>query len=533
MKIDYLHIRTSFKNVEDLEIDFDNRQLLTVLIGRNGSGKSNVIEALVRIFRALDLGDEPAPFSYKLRYSLGSSSDRLIEVDASPEYGSTPIQQHKIQVSILGESGQYSLPESISLSKVTRDKEGNSDYLPKHLFTYYSGPSDRLEDLFKPHRTKFYNQLLKNQVKIEDEVRPLFYAKPFHSQFVLLAFFLSQQRGVGREFLEDHLGIMEFHSVHFVFRRPTEWSSIDKKDLFWGARGVVREFLDRLLPHSLGVIKTERAESTSLTGKGKDNEFMHVFLPDIYSLKKVARGLGAKNFFKMLESTLLSDLLSSVHIKVRLKNGEVVSFSELSEGEQQLLTVLGLLEFTVEEDSLFLLDEPDTHLNPAWAAKYHSFLKRFIPDKRFCHILMVTHHPLAIAELKKEQIQVLRKDAEGLSLAETPSESPIGMGVNGILTSDMFDMATTLDQHTSKVIEDRRELLEKESLTEAEIRKLSELNNSLDRLGYSYTHPDEDYRQFLIARKKAMQQLEAENKDSTEYRVKLINAILKDQGLIE
>ncbi|MBF4259479.1 AAA family ATPase, partial [Vibrio anguillarum] len=90
MKIDYLHIRSGFKNVEDLEIDFDNRQLLTVLIGRNGSGKSNVIEALVRIFRELDLGDEPAPFSYKLRYSLGASQDRCIEVDASPEYGSTP-----------------------------------------------------------------------------------------------------------------------------------------------------------------------------------------------------------------------------------------------------------------------------------------------------------------------------------------------------------------------------------------------------------------------------------------------------------
>ncbi|ENM8381543.1 chromosome segregation protein SMC [Vibrio parahaemolyticus] len=532
MKIDYLHIRSGFKNVEDLEIDFDNKQLLTVLIGRNGSGKSNVIEALVRIFRALDLGDEPAPFSYKLRYSLGSSSDRLIEVEASPEYGSTPIQQHKIQVSILDESGQYSLPESISLSKVTRDKEGNSDYLPKHLFAYYSGPSDRLEDLFKPHRTKFYNQLLKNQVKIEDEVRPLFYAKPFHSQFVLLAFFLNQQKGVGREFLQDQLGIESFHSAHFVFRRP-EWGKNNKKDLFWGARGVVRDFLERILPHSLGAIKTVREEETTLTGKGVNNEFAHLFLPDLYSLKKVAQGLGAKNFFKMLESTLLSDLLSSVHIKVRLKNGEIVSFSELSEGEQQLLTVLGLLEFTMEEDSLFLLDEPDTHLNPAWAAKYHSFLKRFIPDKRFCHILMVTHHPLAIAELKKEQIQVLRKDVEGQSLAEIPSESPIGMGVNGILTSDMFDMATTLDQHTSKVIEDRRELLEKDSLTEAESRKLSELNNSLDRLGYSYTHPDEDYRQFLIARKKAMQQMDYKDEDSIELRLKLINAILKDQGLIE
>lgn len=530
MKINYLHIRNDFKNIQNLEIKFDEKQLLTVFIGRNGAGKSNVIEALVRIFRALDFGDEFAPFSYLIRYTLGASYNRMIEVDASPEYGSTPIQQHKIKIYTLDENNNYVFNEDISLSKVKRDKDGKSDFLPKHLFAYYSGPSDRLENLFKPHRTRFYNQLLKNQVDIKDEVRPLFYAKPYHSQFVLLAFFLNQKKGVGREFLEQELGIKSFHSAHFVFKRP-EWGKANKDDLFWGARGVVRTFLERLLPFSLGVIKAEREDDMTLTGRGVNNEFIHLFLPNIFSLKKVAQSLGPKNFFKMLESTLLSELLSSVHIKVHLHNGEVVSFSELSEGEQQLLTVLGLLEFTVEEDSLFLLDEPDTHLNPAWAAKYHTFLQRFIPNKRYCHILMVTHHPLAIAELNKEQIQVVRKDIYGHSFAEIPAESPIGMGVNGILTSDMFGMATTLDQYTTSIIEDRRKLLEKNMLTEHEKIELRKLNHSLEKLGFGYTHPDEDYRQFLIARKSAMQSMETEIQDPTDYRIKLIDSILKDQGL--
>lgn len=531
MKVDFLKIRDGFKNIHNLEIDFDDKELLTVLIGRNGSGKSNVIEALVRVFRALDLGEELAPFSYKLIYSLGADNEKRIEIDASPDYGTTPHQQHKIKVSIKQADNTYSKPETVALSKVKRDKNGASEYLPQHLFAYYSGPSDRLEDLFKPHRTKFYNQLLKNKVKIEDEVRPLFYAKPFHSQFVLLAFFLNQQHGVGREFLAEQLGIKDFHSVHFVFRRP-EWGKNNKKDIFWGARGVVREFLDRLLPYSYGPVKSTREEATSLTGKGVDNEFVHLFLPDIYGLKKVAKGLKPKDFFKMLESTLLSELIDSVNIKVKLHNDEVVSFSELSEGEQQLLTVLGLLEFTVEDDSLFLLDEPDTHLNPAWAAKYHTFLKRFIPNQKFCHILMVTHHPLAIAELDKEQIQVIRNNKDGQSIAEIPAESPIGMGVNGILTSDMFGMATTLDRHTSGVIEKRRRLLEKDSLSENETKELRKLNGSLERLGYGYTHPDEDYRQFLIARKRAMDAMDSKGLDDTEYRLNIIENILKTKGLV-
>jgi ABC-type multidrug transport system ATPase subunit len=233
----------------------------------------------------------------------------------------------------------------------------------------------------------------------------------------------------------------------------------------------------------------------------------------------------------MLESTLLSELINSVHIKVELTNGEIVSFSELSEGEQQLLTVFGLLQFTAESDSLFLLDEPDTHLNPAWAAKYHAFLNRFIPNHKHCHIVMVTHHPLAIAELDRDQIQVLRRESNGLSYAEKPAESPIGMGVNGILTSDMFGMATTLDQHTSKVIEERRKILEKDELNEEDKVKLRKLNNSLERLGYGYTHPDEDYRQFLIERHKALEKMEVEGLDDAAYRLEMIQMILKNKGL--
>jgi ABC-type multidrug transport system ATPase subunit len=530
MKLDYLTIRSGFKNISNLTVDFDEAQLLTVLVGRNGSGKSNIIEALVKIFRALDLG-ETAPFSYELMYSLGSQNETRIKVDADPSYGNTPISQHRIAVTerLSTHSTATRKEVSLSLSKVQRDKYGQSPYLPKNLFAYYSGPSDRLESLFVKHRTNFYNNLLKEKVEIEDEVRPLFYAKPYHSQFVLMAFFLSGQSEEGRRFLESQLGIKQFHSAHFVFKKPSSWIR-SKTDTFWGADGVIREFLNRLLKNSFGTIKVNREDTTSLTGRKKNNEFVHLFLPDVTALNATAKGLGSKNFFKMLESTLVSELISSVHIKVVLNSGEIVSLSELSEGEQQLLTVLGLLQFTAESDSLFLLDEPDTHLNPAWAEKYHAFLNRFIPNKKHCHIVMVTHHPLAIAELTKNQIQVLHRDSNGLSYAEKPAESPIGMGVNGILTSDMFGMATTLDQHTSKVIEDRRKILEKEQLNEEDKVELRKLNSSLDRLGYSYVHPDEDYRQFLIERKKALDEMESKSIDTTELRLQMIKKILEERG---
>ena len=70
--------------------------------------------------------------------------------------------------------------------------------------------------------------------------------------------------------------------------------------------------------------------------------------------------------------------------------GTKVTYRDLSEGEQQLLLVLGLLKFTARDEALFLLDEPDTHLNPIWSTQYLKFLDRFIRrrDQQSCHIVM-------------------------------------------------------------------------------------------------------------------------------------------------
>ena len=57
MRLDELTIG-EFKNLRDLRVDFDEGSPYTVLVGENGAGKSNLIEALSLIFRNLDLDQE-------------------------------------------------------------------------------------------------------------------------------------------------------------------------------------------------------------------------------------------------------------------------------------------------------------------------------------------------------------------------------------------------------------------------------------------------------------------------------------------
>ena len=76
MRLDRLRLM-GFKNLKNFEIDFDQGELSTVLIGENGTGKSNVIEALVTIFRDLDLGDlTPFPYSTYLPLPWSTYRDR-------------------------------------------------------------------------------------------------------------------------------------------------------------------------------------------------------------------------------------------------------------------------------------------------------------------------------------------------------------------------------------------------------------------------------------------------------------------------
>lgn len=46
MRINWLQI-PNYRNLQNFKIDFDEQQPTTVLIGRNGSGKSYLIEVIV------------------------------------------------------------------------------------------------------------------------------------------------------------------------------------------------------------------------------------------------------------------------------------------------------------------------------------------------------------------------------------------------------------------------------------------------------------------------------------------------------
>lgn len=522
MRLDKLRIGSDknspthqFKNLKNVSIDFDEEHWITVVIGWNGTGKSNVIEALAIIFRDLIQGQKKPDFAFNLRYRITSGSKSLhISIDADPDrdrdaliiHAADPTDSEQTDLFTHSEASDFGSP--LNMGKRIPLKEffdSKSEMLPRYVFAYYSGESERLYQVFRPYLEDFDAKLRQGQ---DPGLKRLFYALPVHSQFVLLAFLIQQSDDV-RDFLTDHLGIdadAGIESVLFVLRQPP-WKSKQGDPRFWNAKGVVALFLSRLIDIAFAPIEVSRRVPVSLWNK-ELLEFKYLFIKDIASLRELVGEQRPAEFFRDIESTHVSQLIDEVRIRVRLKkNDNAVTFRELSEGEQQLLTVLGLLRFTAESESLFLLDEPDTHLNPRWAVDYLSYLRKFAgqgdSERENSHILLTTHNPLAIAELEKEQVQILQfstePDHRGI-VAVHPKLDPRGQGYAAIVTSDMFGIASTLDQPTHLLLERQRAFAGKEHLSGTELEELSHINFQLDRLGFRFVHPDEEYSRYLRLR---------------------------------
>src|SRR5690606_34298210 len=109
---------------------------------------------------------------------------------------------------------------------------------------------------------------------------------------------------------------------------------------------------------------------------------------------------------------------------------------------------------------LFLFDEAETHLNPLWKYDYVETFKQVI-NKFKNQILLTTHDPVLLSGLSKEHVLIFNRPDSDAERVYRPEKDLLGMGVDAILTSEIFGMNSTLDQETLNNLIERRKLLVK------------------------------------------------------------------------
>lgn len=531
MKIDWLRLE-NFKNLTNFEVDFSLESERQVIIGRNGVGKSNILESIAWIFRDLDLGDE-SDFEYAIKYrcrghyvkviskgeSTSTTKRKGLRKKNAPRFKrsywvieNTSDMEGKNDEEVEKLFVELKEAEFKRRNKPIKDERGEyvfpaSRILPDYVFGYYSGISARFNQAFEEHERDYYKAQKSGE---EMPLRTMFLAKPHHSQFSLLSFFAKSDESTAK-FLLDEFNIKSLSSVLFTLQEPYWSNSTKKKALakqekdrrFWGAGGNVEPFLDKLFELAYAPMSGIERKEISIN-RTTNLETRYCFLNSQSCIEKLAEGLEPKEFFTRLESAIFSDVLSldgsGLKIRVNLQDvDDAITFKEMSEGEQQLLTIIGLMRFTQQNESLFLLDEPDTHLNPAWCLDLLKNLRDYGVDPKHSQILITTHSPLTFAGLQKHEVVILDKNDNNIVYSFNPRSSPKGMSFSSILTTEFFGLRAAIDSGTLEQLDEKRRLESKSSLTQVEKKTLKDLTEALRDIDLTRTVVDPLYNEFVKA----------------------------------
>jgi len=104
------------------------------------------------------------------------------------------------------------------------------------------------------------------------------------------------------------------------------------------------------------------------------------------------------------------------------------------------------------EPALFLLDEPETHLNPDWRASYISTLREALEADSTTsnvtrEVLLTSHSPFVVSDCKPENVLVFKKNAaSGKASYERPDFNTFGASANAI-TMKVFGQTETIGDY--------------------------------------------------------------------------------------
>lgn len=104
-------------------------------------------------------------------------------------------------------------------------------------------------------------------------------------------------------------------------------------------------------------------------------------------------------FDRMLSNKALSNKTIKLNdrdgIKLINDNDDEIPLDKLSSGEQNLIILYYKLVFSVQKNSLLMIDEPENSLHAAWLSQMLSDYQN-MADKLKCQIIIATHSPIFI-----------------------------------------------------------------------------------------------------------------------------------------
>ncbi len=114
---------------------------------------------------------------------------------------------------------------------------------------------------------------------------------------------------------------------------------------------------------------------------------------------------------------------------------KVFNPDDYSAGQWGLFSSIVTLALKVTDNSLILIDEPESALHPSWQRDFVDCLSKAVSDAKGCHIVVATHSPLLIGSAGgfSSELIILRRHSDDGVLSAEFEDIPEGWQSNDIL----------------------------------------------------------------------------------------------------
>lgn len=299
MKILSLKILSDFRNLNGIELQFDPSSQTNVLIGNNGSGKSNILEAISCIFKTLYSRSTHFEFSFFLQYEINSN-----------------------RVCINYKKENNTITYTVNATEVA----SVAQYLPSRVVCNYSGEDNRLyeEDYKKPFED-YTSSIIKNEAY--NPLRMIFINKDLWG-IVLLVMLAFKDENTYKEFNRFLTDVIGLNTVDHIILKE------DKKVLKSWEKNP-----NAILQYFQSLINQRDAHNSV------DLKYF-----------KVNSATPQEMFIALLGC-------KSAIAQLKIYYNQGIDAQLLSEGEKKFMVILFILEALSDESSLVLMDEPDSHIH--------------------------------------------------------------------------------------------------------------------------------------------------------------------------
>ena len=492
--------------------NIDNKSLQPIcFVGKNGCGKSNVMEALSEIFYELELmhlnyseedndkdiliGKQES-YGYEIEYFVPIEENNGIENIALTGEHIFLFDKRFFRVLITKKIGEsptfFVMGESRNFLPV-KDRMERKKLLPRKIIGYSSGMNELISSPFFKMKLHYFNEYILNiekEYKVDIEGSRMFYMDYETNALILICNYLIHDDNK-INVINEILNINRLHS----FRIVIDLNGTDIDDTYKiNETDTVRSFIDKLKKCATcydGMFNSTRSNDTLLyeeveledkkiildfwVNEATLEAFKYYFVTasELYSIfytlntlnldkipsyqrKKILKHKSASTLSGMIPKTMDEDLIFRVENILLCKNGlcEPIHYKKFSDGEHQLMQTIGAVLLMEEPGALFIMDEPETHFNPQWRSKFVSMINRITESEtsgRQQELILTTHSPFILSDCQTQNVYKFVR-SNGIVKAENPLIQTYGTSFS-ILYKEVFDKDNTVSDLVANSIE--------------------------------------------------------------------------------